>query len=287
MTAARDEADPTGSGLVQGWFAVTNPEPGVYTIEEPLHDQEVKSSLVVGTERALLIDTGMGVGNIRALVESLTDRPITVVNSHAHWDHVGGNHLFQDGATEIWIHAAERAALEAGVAANVLTWWFGPDQLRGPLPPGFDPAGFSIPPGHPTGTLHGGETFDLGGRVLEVIHAPGHSPGGIVLLDRAGGVLFSTDLAYPDSLYAFDEEADFPAYRRTLSLLADLAPDLRVVYPSHGRSPMDPALLPKMRDALDEIAAGRPPDAVADDRVRHDFDGFAILAPPPAEGTGG
>ena len=281
----------TGGGdantLIQGWFEVTNPEPGVFTINEPLHDQEVKSYLVVGPERALLLDTGMGVGDIRALVESLTDRPITVVNSHSHWDHVGANHRFEDGATEIWIHAAERAELEAGVPAETLSWWFGPDQLRGPLPVGFDPATFAIPPGRATGFLRGGEVFDLGGRALDVLHAPGHSPGGIVLLDRAAGVLFSTDVAYPCALYAYDEHADLPAYRRTLAMLADLAPTLRTVYPSHCASPMDPALLPAMRDAIEAVAAGRPPDAVGDDRVRHDFDGFAILAPLPAGGASG
>src|SRR5687767_9255600 len=144
-------ANPTrakdGAHLVQDWFSVTNPEPGVFTIEEPLHEEEVKSSLIVGDRRALLIDSGMGVGNIRSVVESLTDRPIVLVNSHSHWDHVGGNHLFADGATEIWIHAAERAELEAGVPVGKLAGGFAPAALRGPLPPSFDPATFAIPPG--------------------------------------------------------------------------------------------------------------------------------------------
>src|SRR5687768_10395813 len=236
--------------LMQGWFAVTNPESGVYTIDEPLHEEEVKSSLIVGDRRALLIDSGMGVGNIRSVVESLTDRPITLVNSHSHWDHVGGNHLFEDGTTEIWIHAAERAELEAGEPVGELAGGFVPAALRGPLPSGFDPATFAIPPGRATGFLHGGEVFDLGGRVLEVIHAPGHSPGGIVLLDRAAGALFSTDVAYPCALYAFGRHADLTVYRQTMTMLADLAPSLRVVYPSHCASPMEPALLPAMRDAL-------------------------------------
>lgn len=275
-----------GADLAQGWFAVSNPEPGVYTIAEPIHDQEVRSSLVVGSERALLIDTGMGVGDIRTLVESLTDRPIVVVNSHSHWDHVGGNHLFEDGTTEIWIHAAEVPELEAGVGAEYLAGWFAPEQLRGPLPAGFDRAGFAIPPGRATGILHGGEVFDLGGRVLEVLHAPGHSPGGIVLLDRAGGVLFSTDVAYPGPLYAFGSHSSLEDYRRTMAMLADLAPDLRIVYPSHAASPMDPALLPAMRDALDEVAAGRAFDSVNEEHARHEFAGFAVLADVPDEGTG-
>lgn len=275
------------TGLVQGWFAVTNPEPGVYTIDEPLHAEDVKSSLIVGDRRALLLDTGMGVGNIRMVVESLTDRPITVVNSHSHWDHVGGNHLFEDGTTELWIHAAERGELEAGVPAGELASAFSPSALRGPLPPDFDPASLAIPPSRATGFLRGGEVFDLGGRALEAIHAPGHSPGGIVLLDRPAGVLFSTDVAYPCALYAFGEHADLPRYRQTMAGLADLAPSLRVVYPSHCSSPMDPALLPAMRDALAEIAAGRVPEGETETYARHEFDGFAVLADRLARGAGG
>jgi glyoxylase-like metal-dependent hydrolase (beta-lactamase superfamily II) len=119
--------------------------------------------------------------------------------------------------------------------------------------------------------------------VLEVIHAPGHSPGGIVLLDRANGVLFSTDVAYPSALYAHSAGSDFAAYRRTMAMLAGLAPSLRVVYPAHDETPMDPALLPRMAAALEEIAAGRAPNSTAAGVARHEFEGFAVLV--PAEGA--
>jgi glyoxylase-like metal-dependent hydrolase (beta-lactamase superfamily II) len=136
--------------------------------------------------------------------------------------------------------------------------------------------------------LRGGERFDLGERALDVIHAPGHSPGGIVLLDRANGVLFSTDVAYPCALYAFGSQTDLAAYRRSMTLLADLAASLRAVYPSHCGSPMSPALLPAMRDALEAIAAGRPPDGVDGDRARHGCAGFSVLVPAdgPSQGDG-
>ena len=274
-----------GGSLIQGWFEVRRPEAGVFTIGEPLHVEAVKSSLVVGEERAVLIDTGMGVADVRALVASLTDRPVTVINSHAHWDHIGGNRLFA-GHAEILIHEAEATALAAGVGNVKLRAAFAPEHLRGPLPDGFDVEAVAFPPVAATGTLRGGEVFDLGGRSLEVLHTPGHSPGGIVLFDRANGVLFGTDVAYADDLYAFGQDADLGAYRATMARLAELAPTLRTVYSCHGESPMAPALLPRMRDALDEVAAGRTPAAVADGVARHVFDGFGVLAR-PAEGTGG
>jgi glyoxylase-like metal-dependent hydrolase (beta-lactamase superfamily II) len=88
---------------VQAWFETTEVEPGIHAIEEPFHVERVKSYLVTGEDRAILVDTGMGVANIRDEVGRLTGLPVTVINSHAHWDHIGGNALFDD----ILIHPAE------------------------------------------------------------------------------------------------------------------------------------------------------------------------------------
>lgn len=274
-----DEMGPDPATLAQGWFAVGEDSPGIFVIEEPLHVEEVKSYLIVGDERAMLLDTGTGVGDMRTLVDGLTDRSVFVVNSHAHWDHIGGNHWFD----EIWIHEAEADGLLEGVSNERLQRWFTPKHLRGPLPATFNIKTFEIPPTPATGILQGGEFFNLGGRTLEVIHCPGHSPGGIVLLDADDGVLFSTDVAYADALYAYSDEADLGAYRASLERLATLTPVLRSVYPCHGPSPIAPAMLPAMRDAIVAILGGRPPDGKRSETVaEHEFDGFSVLV--PAEG---
>ena len=147
----------------QPWFAVRRADPGIYVIEEPHHVEQVKSYLIEGGERAILLDTGMGVGDIRALVAGLTDRPVVIVNSHAHWDHIGGNHQFE----QILIHEAEAAALGRGVPNEKLRQAFSPENLTGPLPAGIDPATISFPPTPVTGTVTDGHRFDLGGRTLE------------------------------------------------------------------------------------------------------------------------
>jgi len=262
--------------LAQGWFEVRRPEPGVVTIVEPLHEEEVKAYLVSGSTRSVLIDTGMGVADIRSLVQGLTDLPLTVVNSHAHWDHIGGTHQFV-GDAEILVHTAEAEDLERGITNDSLRRFLAPDRLRGAFPPGFDLSSAVIHGARPTRLLHGGEAIDLGGRTLEVLATPGHSPGGIVLLDRANGILFSTDAAYPGALYAQLDHSDLEAYRRTMHMLAELTPSLRTVYPSHDESPMDPMLLPAMADALDAIVRGRAPDEVSGLTARHLFDGFSVL----------
>lgn len=245
---------------VQDWFDVREAAPGIFIIEEPLHAECVKSYLIVGTERAVLIDTGMGVGDIADVVHDLTDKPVTVLLSHAHWDHIGGNTGFDD----IRIHPAEADELPKGYPNEKLRRWFVPEQLSGPLPSGVAVETLAIAPSTATGFLEEGDLIDLGDRQLEVWHLPGHSPGGLVFIDRANGVLFSTDLAYKGNLYAY-RGPDLATYRASLDRLANLAPDLRVVYPSHNDAPIEPALLPRLARLLGEVAdETREPDGWQD-----------------------
>ena len=253
------------------WFAVRRAEPGIVIIEEPHHVERVKSYLIEGDERAILLDTGMCVGDLGGLVAMLTDRPVFVVNSHAHWDHIGGNRQFD----EIWIHEAEAAKLDVGVPNERLRPAFQSEHLTGPLPEDINLKTLAFPPTPATGTLADGHRFDIGDRVLEVLYCPGHSPGGIALLDVANGALFSTDVAYAGALYVYDP-ADLVTYHASLARLAALAPNLSAVYPSHDASPIPPALLPLMRDAVASIVEAMAPTTTEGDMARYDFDGFAV-----------
>jgi glyoxylase-like metal-dependent hydrolase (beta-lactamase superfamily II) len=261
--------------LEEGWFDVSEVEPDVFRIDEPLHSEWVKSYLVVGRERAALIDTGCGVGNIRNVVDRLTSLPVLVINSHAHWDHVGGNYLF----TDIAIHEAEAADLERGISRERMLENLAPDQLHGPLPWGVDPNDAAIPGTKAMTILKGGEVFDLGGVKLEVIHAPGHSPGGIVLFDRDRGILFSTDVAYAAPLYCYSTGTNFADYRRSMRLLAEMAPEIRVVYGAHNETPFPPEMLISMDKAFDAVAAGEVEPEVEDGLNHFTFDGFSLLLP--------
>jgi glyoxylase-like metal-dependent hydrolase (beta-lactamase superfamily II) len=263
---------PREGALEQGWFAVDEPSPGVWRIQEPLHDENVKSFLVVGSERAALIDTGMGVGDIRQVVRGITSLPVVVINSHAHWDHIGGNALFD----EIWIHEAEAEGLMTGVSNDTLRRWFAPDHLRGPLPEGMSAESIAYPPTPPTGTLEGGEEIDLGDRCLEAIHAPGHSPGGVALWDEHNRVLFTTDVAYPCALLVYSRE-DMRVYRHTMERLASLEPAPVAVYGSHCDVEMPVGMLAAQRDALAAVVEGMEPTRTLDRGILEwVFDGFTI-----------
>lgn len=270
------------SHISQGWFEVWEIEPGVHVIQEPFHVENVKSYLVVGNRRAILIDTGMGVGDIRSVAESLTDLPVTVLNSHSHWDHIGGNWQFDN----ILIHRAEAKELQHPPGPERIAKWFQPEQLTGPLPSGVEPHRVEIRATTANLLLDGGETIDLGGRVLEVIHAPGHSPGGIVVVDRDNGIMFSTDVAYLTRLYAYSDDSDVYAYRETLSRLETIAEQMRVLLPSHDRTPVDPAVIAEMRAAFDRIITGREPDEIDGERAIHDFGVFGVMVPADFKATG-
>ena len=263
--------------LTLDWFRITQPSPGVFAIQEPLQREGVLSYLILGNERALLIDTGTGAGSMKVAVETLTDLPVLLVNSHTHWDHVGSNHEF----SEIAVHRAEAHELAYQYRRDEIAGFFAEDLLLGPLPPGRTVENITIGPSVPTRLLDGGETFDLGGRTIQAIHTPGHAPGLLSFYDEANGVLLTTDTAYPGPLYAYSDETDLDVYIRSLEFLADLAPNVTYVHPSHNGDFMDAGLLPKMRDALIEVRDGKAPDRIDDTKATYDFDGFAVYGPLP------
>lgn len=224
----RPSADP--------WFEVYEIGSRTYSIVEPYHYEEAISFLLEGDDLAVLLDTGMGLGDIRAEAERLTKRPLVVINTHWHYDHIGGNYQFE----EVWAgdHDFEVSRIERGVPLEEAgpRDYLNPASLCRPLPAGVDPAGYFIRPSTVTRRLGHREQLDLGGRRLSVHQAPGHSPGGICLLDSEERLLFTGDCYYPGTIYGHLEGGDFPAFLRTMQYLATLVPEAVAVAPSHNES---------------------------------------------------
>lgn len=260
----------------EGWFEVESVAEGVYAIAEPGH---VTSFLVLGRREAALVDAGTGVADIGAVARALTALPVRLLLSHAHWDHIGGAHLFERRA----VHPAEADALAQGKPAGFMTAYLRDSTLARPLPAGFDVATHAIPPAPTTELLHDGDSIDLGGRVLEVIETPGHSRGGVCLLDRPGRLLLAGDLVYAGPLYAQLAESDLPAYLRSLRRIAPLVPALDVVLGCHGIPTLPPRFLDEAAGAIERIIAGRVPYATEESgwgRLRrYGFVSFDVLTP--------
>lgn len=241
------------------WFEVYKVAPGVFAIYEPRQFEEVISYLILGANRALMFDTGMGIADIRKVAESLTPLPITVVNSHTHNDHVGGNWQFNsiDGMDTAFTRANAKGSVAAAQAE------LAPGNVCGSLPPGFDTKTYSTRPWHITHWIHDGDKIDLGGRTLEVISTPGHTPDSICLLDRANGLLFTGDSFYPGTIWLYAPETDLDAYARSVKRLVALAPHLRMLLCAHNEPVANPSVLPKLVDAFNEVRAGKIPSTPA------------------------
>ncbi|MGA7671803.1 MAG: MBL fold metallo-hydrolase [Nitrolancea sp.] len=259
--------------MTSNWFQVRECADGVIGIGEPRHDEDVKSYLVVGSELSLLFDTGMGIGDIKSVVDELVKTPVLVVNSHAHWDHVGDDWRFD----RIWVHEAEADNLRQGVANSRTRRFLAPDRFIGDPPDWIDVETFAIPGVVPERTLSGGERIDLGGREFLVVCTLGHSPGGITLVEERTGVALVGDAVYAGALYAHLDHSDPIAYRETLKTLADLAPSLSAVYPCHNDYPLDPGFLVEAHQGYESIFEGREPDEIIEGVERYVFKRFSVL----------
>jgi glyoxylase-like metal-dependent hydrolase (beta-lactamase superfamily II) len=235
------------------WFEVYKPASGVFAIYEPHQAEEVISYLIVGKKRALLFDTGMGISDIKKVTAELTRLPIIVINSHTHDDHVGGNWEFETiyGMDTDFTRKNARGSREDAQAEIT------PDQICGALPKGFDSKVYATRPWKITAYTHDGDRFDLGGRTLEVIATPGHTPDAISVIDRANGLLFTGDTYYPAPIWLFRPETDFKAYAASISRLNALAPDIRVVLGAHNIPVASPTVLTRLVLAFAAVRKGK------------------------------
>jgi glyoxylase-like metal-dependent hydrolase (beta-lactamase superfamily II) len=236
-----------------GWFEVYSVLPGVFAIYEPHQSEETIGYLILGRKQALLFDTGMGIGDLKRLTAELTKLPIVVLNSHTHVDHVGGNWQFDTilGMDTDFTRRNARGSREAAQAE------IAPGEICGDLPKGFDRKAYATRPWKITAFKHDGDRIDLGGRSLEIIATPGHTPDAICLLDRSAGLLFTGDTYYPGPIYLFGPETDLDAYGASIQRLAALAPRLKMVLGAHNAPVAPPSVLPRLLSAFEAVRSGK------------------------------
>ena len=236
------------------WFEVYKVAPGVFAIYEPHQAEETISYLIVGTKQALLFDTGMGIANIHKVATQLTSRPIVVLNSHTHNDHVGGNSLFPF----IYGMDTEFTRANANGSRDAAQEELAPGMICGNLPKAFNPATYATKPWHISLFVHDGFKISLGhDHDVEIIATPGHTPDSISLIDRANGLLFTGDTYYPGPIWLFRPETNLDAYVASVMKLAALAPQLKLVLGAHNVPTADPSILPKLVDAIEDVRAGK------------------------------
>lgn len=203
------------------WFAIEEIAPGITAIGEPRFHQVNWNYLIEGNERALLFDTGPGVRDISVVVRALTGRLVTAMPSHLHFDHVGNLHRFKH------IALADLPVLRAcecdGVLIDV------EDHFRGHL------EGMVWTPVEVECWVPIGAMIELGGRRLQLLHTPGHSPDSVSLYDSENRILLSADFLYLGQLYAQVPGSNLRDYLETAeSLLSRLSPQTRI-FGAHGQ----------------------------------------------------
>ena len=267
--------------LNDSWFEVYKVAPATFAIYEPHQAEEVISYLIVGTKQALLFDTGMGIGNIKAIVARLTSRPIVVLNSHTHDDHVGGNWQFPFvyGMDTAFTRASAKGSREDAQAE------IAKHQICGALPRKFDPAKYSTKPWKISLFVHDHFKVNLGGRTVEVIATPGHTPDSISLIDRASGLLFTGDTFYPGEIWLYRPETDFFGYLASVKKLAALAPEIKLALGAHNAPIAQPSVLPQLDAAIHSVLAGKvQPKSVTGDQAIYQIGeiSFRMRNPLPA-----
>jgi glyoxylase-like metal-dependent hydrolase (beta-lactamase superfamily II) len=259
----------------QDWFDVYRIADGVFAIYEPGQFEEVISFLILGDDRALLFDTGLGIGDMKRVVEQLTDLDVVVLNSHTHYDHIGGNHQFDTIYARDTEYTRNRAAgsQPAAVAEFLQEGW-----VWKPLPEGFVVDGYRSRPFRISRFVDEGDVIDIGGRKLEILSTPGHAPDAICLLDRANRLLLTGDSFYLAPLYTHLEGSDFLDYAKTAARLAGLATDIDAALTSHNVPVVAPHYMTALGEAFATIEDGTADDYVMADGFReYRFDGFSII----------
>jgi glyoxylase-like metal-dependent hydrolase (beta-lactamase superfamily II) len=253
------------------WFEVYKIRPGTFAIYEPHQQEEVISYLIMGEKRAVLFDTGMGISNIKKTVESLTKLPVTVLNSHTHNDHIGDNWHFSNVYAMDTAFTRKNAKGSTADAQAEIT----ADAICGSLPVGFDAKTYGTRPFHITHWLHDHEKIDLGGRVIEIIATPGHTPDSMSLWDAGNRLLFTGDMYYPGPIFLYRPETDLDAYEASIQKMIALKPELLLT--AHNVAVADPADLPRVRVAMQQARSGKIKPVKNGDRWEYKFEGFSFL----------
>ncbi|MFT3670720.1 MBL fold metallo-hydrolase [Aestuariivirga sp.] len=231
------------------WYETIRFSDDVTLIHEPWIKPFFRCNMwhVRGRDRDLLFDTGLGHFSLRDHVPLVTERALTCVASHTHFDHIGCHHEFGHCA----VHEAEVAILADPRNEWTLADRYATDAMFDRMPKGWAQETYRVRPARPERQLRGGDVIDLGDRHFEVIHTPGHSPGGIGLFEKKTGIFLSGDIIYDGPLIDDTYHSDLAAYAATLERLATLP--VAVVhgghFPSFGRT--------RYRQLIDEYLAGR------------------------------
>ena len=209
-------------------------KPDLYLFDD---NHEGTGYLVIGDKKAALIDTMMGYHNYKEEIKKITDKPVMVINTHGHPDHIYGNVYFD----EAYINPKD-LEIAAGFAND-------PEFVKL-----CEEAGVSMPPFR---DIKGGDVVDLGGKTLEVYDIPGHTPGGILLLLKEDRILFTGDAINHHLWLQLPGVIPYNECVTAIDKVLFLEDKADYILHGHGGDFDDISLMRCVRDAIQEIVDGK------------------------------
>ena len=247
-----------GLKLAERWFEYRALDDGITHIWEPHVTPLCRCNIwhVRGRDRDLLIDSGLGVSSLVDAIGLLVEKRTLAAATHTHFDHMGSHHEFDQRA----VHASEAEIMANPTRANTLAEGYVDDQMLTAMPhDDYDPGRYTVTPAPPTQLLAEGNVIDLGDRVLDVLHLPGHTVGSIGFWEQATGTLFSGDAVYDGLLFDDLINSNVDDYIETMWRLREFP--ARVVHGGHYRSFDRERLLELIDDYIEgKRASGCPVD---------------------------
>lgn len=239
--SAASPAPAVSPGLVatDGYFDVSRIDARTYAIHEPHYWQMNILYVLKGSERSILFDSGSGTRDVAFVADKVTKKPMTVVASHLHYDHIGSHGSFERVAM---VDLPEtREATSDG--------WYSPPVLKSLW--AFT-SGFTV-----TDWWKPGDVIDIGDRKIEVVHIPGHSTDSIALVDRKSGYAFVGDFLYKGPLLANIPGSDLATYLKSTRMLLEEFPEVTTVFGAHFDGRMPREALVELERSLSAILEGR------------------------------
>ncbi len=230
--------------IAEKWFTIEEIDAETYVISEYGHWEETHCYLVCGKERAVLIDTGLGVSCIQNVVRKLTDLPVCVMTTHVHWDHIGGHNDFED----VSVHKSEKEWLEKKFPLPLSVVKENLMSKPCDFPEEFSIENYQIVKKEPQGILSDGDIIQLGSRELKVVHTPGHSPGHCCFYESERKYLYSGDLVYKGCLDMYYESTDPQLFLESIKKVKSL--DISRILPGHHELTVPVQIIDKIESAL-------------------------------------